>query len=397
MEAILRGQPQVGFGNDPFNPHRDRPLELVGGAGGDDLRREIARTCPRVPGVYGMLDARGELIYVGKSKSLRSRLLGYFADSAADDKGGRIIEQTRAIQWETQPSDFAALVREQYLIRRFTPRWNVQGVPQRQRPIYLCLGRPPAPYFYLSKTRPSDCVAVEGPFHGAERMGRAVDALNKVFRLRDCSQKQVFRFAEQLQLFELDERPGCLRLEIGTCLGPCAGGCDRASYEAQVRAAARFLDGFQGEPVEAVERQMDEASANRQYELAGRARDTLKSLQYVQRKLDLLARARRDYSFIYAASAYDGCGTWYLVCHGEIADVAAAPRNPDDYAALKPVLQRWTAMLEGAASRYQGDHPHTVALVAAWFRKHRRELDRTFQPVEAGRKYFRRGVTALAG
>ncbi len=396
MEAMLRQRLSVGFGEDPFNPHPTRPLEMVGGKTRAALRHQVARTCPRVPGVYGMLDRQGDLIYVGKSKSLRSRLLGYFSNSAADDKGGRLVEQARAIRWETQPSDFAALIREQYLIRRLTPRFNVQGMPERQRPVFLCLGRRPAATFYLAGTPPADCVSVEGPFHGAGRMGRAVDALNKVFRLRDCSQKQVFQFAEQMQLFDLEHRPGCLRLELGTCLGPCAAACGREAYEAQVTAAARFLEGANVAPIEAVREQMLAAAANQQYELAGRARDTLRSLEYVQRKLDMFAAARRDYSFIYAASGYDGCGIWYLIRRGELTEVATAPRNAEDYTALKPTLRRWAATLDGTSTRPAGENPHTLALIAAWFRKHPDELERTFSPEQEGRKYHRKSLAAMA-
>ena len=289
MDAMWQ-QPEFGFGVDALNPHPVRPIDAVGATNKRTLRSEIVRSCPRVPGVYGMLDRKGQLIYVGKSKSLRSRLLSYFADSNADEKGGRIIENARAIQWETQPSEFASLLREQQLIRRFSPRWNSQGVPKRQRPVYLCLGRPPAAYFFLAAKPPEQCIALEGPFYGAARMGRAVDALNKIFRLRDCSQKQVFRFAEQLQLFEMEYRPGCLRLELGTCLGPCAAACTRDTYDVQVNAAESFLDGFNDEPLVVVREQMETAAENRQYELASRAQQTLKSLEYLHRKLAMLAK-----------------------------------------------------------------------------------------------------------
>ena len=380
MDALWRDEPVVGFGVDPFNPHSPRPIDAVGGRSADQLRGRIVQSVPRVPGVYGMLDPRGQLIYVGKSKSLRSRLLSYFAASNANEKGGRIIESTRAIQWETQPSEFASLVREQQLIRKFAPRWNVQGIPNRQRPLYLCLGRAPAPYFFLAAKPPGDCVAMEGPFHGAARMSRAVDSLNKVFKLRDCSQKQVFHFAEQLQLFDPEHRPGCLRLEIGTCSGPCASGCSRADYDTQVNAAQSFLDGFNDEPLSVVRDQLDSAVANQQYELAGRAHQTLQSLEYVHRKLMMLAKARRKYTFIYGVPGYDGCGTWYLIHCGEIADVAAAPRNDDEYAALQSKLEHWRSVTSNRLDRGHGAHPHTLALVASWFRKHRDELDCTFAP-----------------
>ena len=382
MGAMIRDSPELCFGANPFNPHAPRPTDLIGATSKKQLRQRVAQSCPRVPGVYGMLDRHGRLIYVGKSKSLRSRLGSYFADSNTDEKGGRIIENTRAIIWETQPSDFAALVREQQLIRRFSPRWNVQGVPKRQRPVYLCLGRTPATFF-LSAEPPADCVAVEGPFHGVGRMKRAVDSLNKVFQLRDCGQKQVFHFAEQLELFSMEHRPGCLRYEVGTCSGPCAAGCTRSEYDAQVSAAESFVDGFNDEPLSTMREQFSRAMDNHQYELAGRAHQTVKSLEYVERKLKLLASARRRFTFIYAVPGYDGCGIWYLIHSGEIADAMAAPRTSRLDAGAEAKLREWRAMTEKQLQRGHGLYPYTLSLVASWFRKHRVELENAFPIVDA--------------
>ncbi|MDA9857799.1 GIY-YIG nuclease family protein [Rubripirellula sp.] len=382
MDAKWNPSTPIGFGPDPLNPHPPRPLDAVGATSTEQLRQRVLQACPRLPGVYGMLDRSGQLIYVGKSKSLRSRVLSYFAESNSTEKGGRIIENARAIQWETQPHEFAALVREQNLIRTFVPRWNVQGVPQRQRPMYLCLGRTPA-NFFLSATPPPDCIGVEGPFHGAGRMSQAVDALNKVFQLRDCNQKQVFQFAEQLSLFDMEHRPGCLRMEVGTCLGPCAAGCTREQYDQKVRAAESFLDGFNHEPLVLTRERMQSAIENRQYELAGRAHHTLKSLEYVDRKLRMLASARRKYTFIYAVPGFDGCGNWYLIHSGEIADVVAAPRNSKEFQQLREKLDHWSAVTSSQLSRGHGIYPHTLGLVASWFRKNRDQLDCTFSTSQA--------------
>ena len=394
MDVLSPNHDEFGFGVDPFNPRAARPVEAVGATTKEKLKRQLRQSCPRVPGVYGMLDRSGDLIYVGKSKSLRNRLLSYFSAANEEEKGGRIIENTRAIQWETQPSEFAALLREQQLIRQFTPRWNVQGVPKRQRPVYLCLGRAPAPQFFLSPKIPKDYIALQGPFFGAKRMANAVDALNKVFRLRDCSQQQTFEFAEQLSLFQIDHRPGCLRLELNTCLGPCAAACTRSEYASQVNAAESFLDGFNDEPLIALQDQMESASANRQYELAGRAYQTLKSLRYVHRKLTMLANARRKFSFVYAVPGYDGCHTWYLIHCGEVSAVAATPIGRDGYQAIKPIINGWKATLESAADRGHGPFPYTLGTVASWFKKNPAELDRTFAPEQAGRKYYRKSMTA---
>jgi excinuclease ABC subunit C len=114
----------------------------------------------------------------------------------------------------------------------------------------------------------------------------------------------------------------------------------------------------------------------------------------LHRKLALLAKARRDFTFVYAVPGYDGCHTWYLLHCGEIAAAAAAPRNAQDYAALKPTLQQWAAMTANRLDRGHGAFPHTLGIVASWFRKHRQELDRTFATEQAGRKYRAKSLSA---
>src|SRR5262245_66178237 len=96
------------------------------------LRAGIRDACPPRPGVYGMVDDAGELIYVGKAKALRARLLSYFRTYSRDPKAGRILHRARAIVWELVPSEFAALLRELELIRRWRPRFNVAGQPRHR-------------------------------------------------------------------------------------------------------------------------------------------------------------------------------------------------------------------------------------------------------------------------
>ncbi|QDT60340.1 UvrABC system protein C [Stieleria bergensis] len=390
MDVLEHDLKEFGFGVDPFNPGHRRPLHMVGGLSRDELKQQVIQACPRVPGVYGMLDRSGHLIYVGKSKSLRSRLLSYFSAASEDEKGGRIIESARAIQWETQPSEFAALLREHQLIRLFAPRWNVQGVPKRQQPIYLCLGRDSVPHFYLSRKIPTDPLAMQGPFYGSKRMRVAVEILNQLFKLRDCSSQQVFQFSEQLSLFEMDHRPGCLRLEIGTCLGPCAAACTRNEYDEQVGLAKAFLQGLDQQPIDALQARFDQAMANYQYELASRLHRSIKAISYVQRKLSMLAKARTKYNFIYSVPGYDGCHNWYLIHCGEVIEVASAPKNPEGYQQLKPTLKTWHATLESESQFGHGPFSYSIGTVAPWFRKHPEQLDRTFRPKQAGRKYRQR-------
>ncbi|QDS88809.1 UvrABC system protein C [Rosistilla ulvae] len=384
-----------GFGPNPLDPLGPRTTHQVVAATNVQLRSLVRQQCPKSPGIYGMLDRRGQLIYVGKSKRLRTRLLSYFSPRNAEEKAGRIIQGSQTILWESQPSEFAALLREQQLIRRWTPRWNVQEIPKRQRPVYLCLGGAPAPYFFLDRMPPADVVASEGPFMGAGKMQRAVDALNNFFRLRDCSSKQELYFADQLQLFELQQRPGCLRFEIGRCSGPCVGQCTRRQYDQQVAEAESFLDGFHAAPLEAIRETIQRAAKGQQYELAARMSRDLLALEFLHRKLMFLAAARRKYTFIYAVPGEHDTpdepaprGVWYLIRRGEVCESIVAPRCPEEYQRARQRVAHWKRVLADPENhRAASPFPFTLSLVANWLRKQPQELERTFHPSEAGRRY----------
>lgn len=385
MDASSRNSPApFDLGSNPLDPQTRRRMDWVHAVDQGQLRERVRASCPNVPGVYGMVDRASELIYIGKSKRLRSRLMSYFAESNAENKGGRIVSSARIIQWETQPSEFASLLREQQLIRRFTPRFNVQGVPKRQRPVYLCLGRRPATFFLANKPPAGDVLAIEGPFYGAGRMQRAVEMLNKVFRLRDCANKQTFQFADQLSLFDLDHRPGCIRLETESCLGPCAAACTKHTYQNAVNAAESFMDGFNHEPIVMTRESFERAMENRQYELASRLHAAIESLEYVDRKLAMLATARRTHSFVYDVEGFDGRRIWYLIHCGEVMDVLAPGPSHHDDDAIKTRMKQWKKVLNQRLSRGQGPYPHTLSIVASWFRKQRDELTKTFQPTTRG-------------
>src|SRR5206468_7403517 len=137
-----------------------------------------------------MIDKPGELLYVGKAKCLRARLLSYFRTRSRDPKAGRILQHARSIAWEIVPSEFAALLRELELIRRWQPRFNVKGQPRRRRRTYLCLGRRPAPHAFLSARPPATALVRFGPVPAGHRAGEAVRRVNDWFRLRDCPQAQ---------------------------------------------------------------------------------------------------------------------------------------------------------------------------------------------------------------
>jgi excinuclease ABC subunit C len=311
----MNDEPRTLF-HEPLWVHRSSSLVHRRGPG---LRARVRQDCPRRPGVYGMVDARGELIYVGKAKSLRARLMSYFRPRSRDPKAGRILAATRSIAWEVQPSEFAALLRELELIRRWRPRFNVVGQPGRRRRTFVCLGRRPAPYAFATRRPPSGVLACFGPVPAGRRARDAMRRLNDLFQLRDCPQAQEMIFADQGELFPIVRAAGCIRHEIGTCLGPCAAACSRAAYADRVRAAHAFLSGRDVAPLHLLKQEMEAASVALAFERAAALRDKLETLHWLHVHLARLRVARERYSFVYPVAGEDGEDRWYLIHRGRVA------------------------------------------------------------------------------
>src|SRR5262245_41478829 len=328
-----------------------------------------------------MVDARGELIYVGKAKCLLARLLSYFRPHSRDPKAGQIIAASRLIAWEPAPTEFSALLRELELIRRWQPRFNVQGQPKRKRRTFVCLGRRPAAYAFVGPRVTASVVAAFGPVPSGRQAREAVRRVNDWFRLRDCPQPQEMRFNDQQELFPVLRAAGCIRHEIGTCLGPCAAACSHAGYEAQLEAARTFLEGRDASLLETIERDMLAASAALQFERAAALRDRLEPLRWLHNCLERLRRARA-LSFVYPLRSYEGIELWYAIHRGAVRAVVAAPEDGggDETA---DVLAGVFAERPGLPGRKEAEAVDGVLLADACFRKHAEERQRTLSPEQA--------------
>jgi excinuclease ABC subunit C len=264
---------------DRFGPSRSRPADEVPpvhelrGKRPSKLKRGVRKNAPKSPGVYGMLDGRDRLVYVGKAKDLRARLLSYFRENSRDPKAGKIIGQARRLVWEQTGDELAALLRELELIQRLRPKFNVLGVPGFQRHHYVCLGKSPAACAYVAARPTGKELGVYGPFVRRYRSEEAVRRLNHWFKLRDCPQSVAMNFAGQGELFDSERGAKCMRYELGTCAGPCAGGCTRKDYAAGVRGAKAFLDGRNRSILKKLKAAMEEASAAFEFEKATSLRD----------------------------------------------------------------------------------------------------------------------------
>jgi excinuclease ABC subunit C len=359
------------------------PLQRLTASRPSRLRVGVRRECQRRPGVYGMVNADRQLIYVGKAKSLRARLLSYFRPRSRNPKAGRILRETRTVVWEHVPSEFAALLRELELICRWRPRLNVQGQPGRRPRTFVCLGRKPAPYVFLSRCPAAGLTAFFGPILAGRKAREAVRRLNDHFQLRDCPSTQPMLFAEQAELFPVIRAAGCIRYELGTCLGPCIASCAARDYRHQVQQARAFLEGRDRSALEHLETNMTNAAAAQAYERAAILRDQHEVLAWLWGRLEYLRHLRDRHSFVYVVRGHDNAPTWYLIARGHVIAAAPPPAEAGAAKSWRALIERVSAQRKPHVQQLAVEELDAVLLVGAWFRRHPEERARTLQLAEA--------------
>lgn len=371
-----------GFGPSRFRPaDEEPPVHELRGKRPSKLKRGVKKHGPKVPGVYGMIDDRDRLIYVGKAKNLRSRLLSYFRENSRDPKAGKIISRTKRLVWEQTGDELAALLRELELIQRLRPRYNVLGVPGLQRHHYICIGKSPAAHVYVATAPTGNELATYGPFVRRYQSEDAARRLNDWFKLRDCPQTVAMNFAEQGKLFEHDRAAKCLRFELGTCSGPCAGGCTQKEYSVGVRGAKAFLDGRNRTLLTTLQEQMEAAAALFEFERATSLRDKLQAVQWIDDRLTLLRHARNQNSFVYPLTGTDDRARWYLIHRGEVQAVCFPP-TADTRAQVTQLLA--STFTDRPAPVVLSDVAvDSVLLVSGWFRKRADEKPKLLTRVQA--------------
>jgi excinuclease ABC subunit C len=272
-----------------------------------------------------------------------------------------------------------AQLRELELIRRHQPRFNVRG-REPERPLgYIYLSREDAPRCRVARRVPKAIRYSWGPLRINWRIREAVEIVNRLFKLCDCPPTVPMHFADQTYLFPLDLRVQCLRGEIGTCLGPCAGNCTFPQYAAQLRAARAFLDGRDPAPLRRLEQQLDDAAGFQQYERASRLRDTLERVQYLWDQLAILRAPPLPAQCVYRVQILNR-PVWYLIAGGSVVNAASEPISDD-------AAQRCLRQLDGIFSDdrrkpFEVDRP-AAQIVASWFRSHPSEVANILSPDEA--------------
>jgi excinuclease ABC subunit C len=343
------------------------------------MHSHVKETARDRPAVYRMIAADGEVVYVGKSKRVRSRLLSYFRASFPEDKGARILRDATRIEWEYMPSEFAALLGELRLIKQFRPRFNVAMKSDGRNYCFIKITRGGASKLVVVRgPGPDDQSTYYGPFMGATSVGEAVRELNDVLGLRDCATDQKMHFADQPELFDAMPRtPGCIRFEVRKCLGPCVGGCSVRQYDERVALARAFLDGVDDGPIEHLRAEMEAASERLEFERAASLRDKLRRLEALRAQFARLRFAVETLSFTYSVPGYGGDDRVYLIRRGRVRDESPVPKTPDDATALMVKIENVYTPAERVTGQIPTHEIDELLLLSSWFRRFPEELERT--------------------
>ncbi|MDP3896335.1 MAG: excinuclease ABC subunit UvrC [Mesorhizobium sp.] len=241
------------------------------GLSGAELIQALVKRLPNSPGVYRMMNAAGDVLYVGKARSLKKRVTSYALGRGHTNRIAHMVRETASMEFVVTRTEIEALLLEANLIKRLRPRFNVLMRDDKSFPYILLTGDHPAPGIFKHRGARSRKGDYFGPFASAGAVGRTINALQRAFLLRSCTDS----------VFESRTRP-CLLYQIKRCSAPCTGEISAPDYLDLVSEAKDFLSGRSQKVKTEISQAMQRAAEAMDYEHAAVYRDRLSALSHVQ-------------------------------------------------------------------------------------------------------------------
>jgi len=255
------------------------------------VQRPPAGTIPDTPGSYQFKDADGRVIYVGKAKSLRSRLSNYFQNPRnLHSRTRQMVEMAETVEWMQVGNEVEALMLEYTLIQRHKPRFNVRYMDDKSYPFLAVTTVDEWPRAMVMRGKRKKGNRYFGPYGQAYAIRDTLDLLLRTFPIRTCTDNK-FRHHERLG------KP-CLLFHIEKCAGPCVGEIEKAAYDELVAELLSFLEGDTDEVVQRLEAQMAQASDDLEFELAAHLRDRLTAVRKAIEKQQMVFARNEDVDVI---------------------------------------------------------------------------------------------------
>jgi excinuclease ABC subunit C len=238
---------------------------------GAEVIQALVKRLPNAPGVYRMMNAAGDVLYVGKARSLKKRVTNYAQGRFHTNRIGRMVRETTTMEFVVTRTEIEALLLEANLIKRLRPRFNVLLRDDKSFPYIMLTGDHPSPGIFKHRGARSRKGDYFGPFASAGAVGRTINSLQRAFLLRTCTDSS----------FESRTRP-CLLYQIKRCSAPCTGEISAADYAKLVSEAKDFLSGRSQRVKTDISATMQEAAEALDFERAAVYRDRLAALSHVQ-------------------------------------------------------------------------------------------------------------------
>ena len=255
------------------------------------LTRPAAGSIPDTPGSYQFRDQDGRVIYVGKAKSLRSRLSNYFgAPETLLPRTRQMVAAARSVEWIEVRNEVEALFLEYNLIKQYKPRFNIRLKDDKSYPFLAITVGEEWPRAMVMRGAKRKGVRYFGPFAHAYAIRETLDLLLRTFPIRTCTNSK----------FQRHDRLGrpCLYAHIEKCAAPCVAAIDHEAYQALVAELISFLDGDTAPVLDRLEKQMYEASEALEFERAARVRDQLLSVRKVIERQQMVGAKEEDFDVI---------------------------------------------------------------------------------------------------
>src|SRR4051812_31992327 len=264
---------------------------MAGSAARARLAPPSEGSIPDAPGCYQFFDTDGRIIYVGKAKSLRSRLSNYFAaPHTLPDRTRQMVEAAAKVEWIVARNEPEALFLENTLIKRHKPRFNVRLKDDKSYPFLAVTLDEDWPRAMVLRGKKRKGVRYFGPYAHAYAIRETLDLLLRTFPIRTCTKSK----------FERHNKLGrpCLYAHIEKCAAPCVGDIDHDDYNKLVHDLLDFLDGEHDAIIKRLEQRMAEAADQLEFELAARVRDQLASVRKAIERQQMVASREEDFDLI---------------------------------------------------------------------------------------------------